>query len=145
MPLSNTAPNIANHAPINTRAVRDVNYVVTANAAAASNTNALNLVQAVPYPVTENVICQVGLTSGNGGNAMNVVLQHTGALADGTVDTGNFANIPQFSAPLGGAAAFSDPTSNVNVLLPPDVKQFIRAQVKVAATTAGTLTLALDF
>lgn len=134
--------SVSNNNPVNTRAVRDVNYVVTANAAAATNTNGLNLVQAVPYPVTERVICQLGLTLGNGGNAMNVVLQHTADNGSGGPDSANWTNIPQFAIPIG---TFSDPTSNVNVLLPPDVKQWIRARITAAATTAGTLTLALDF
>lgn len=139
--------SVANANPVNTRAVRDINYIVTANAATATNTNGLNLVQAVPYPVTEKVIAQVLLTGGNGGNAMNVAIQHTNdnAANPGNPDAANWTNIPQFSAPLEGAAAFSDPTSSVNVLLPPDVKQWVRCRILVAATNAGTLTFQLLF
>ena len=133
----------ANANPVNTRAVRDINYIVTVSAASAGNTAALNLVQAVPYPVTERVIAQCLLTGGNGGNAMNVTIQHTADNGSGGPDSANWANIPQLAAPL--LPSFSDPTSNVSVLLPPTVKQWVRAQISAPATTAGTLTFQLLF
>lgn len=138
---------VANANPVNTRAVRDENYIVTVSAISAGNTSGINLVQATPYPTTETVIAQVLLTGGNGGNVMNTVLQHTNdnAAAPGTPDGANWANIPQLSAPFGGGNAFTDPTSNISALLPPNVKQWVRCQVVSAATTAGTVTFQLLF
>lgn len=128
---------LANAAPVNTRAVRDINYiknVALPGAGNTANTNGMDLIQATPYPTSARVICQVLTTGGNGANNknINVVLQHS---ADD--NTSNYANITQFKAPLLTVVDNNGGGYNVgyaNVLLPPDVKRYVRAQ---AATEAN--------
>lgn len=129
-------------APVNERRLRDYNYI--ANVALGgvntrANTAALDLVQPQwqsgqtapvtgptgPYSVTERFWVQVQL----GDNSASAVIQHTGALANGAVDTGNYANISEL-------AVMAAPTTAANYVLPPTVKRFIRLQCNGGATTA---------
>jgi len=130
-------------APVNERRLRDYNYI--ANIALGgtntlANTAALDLIQPQwqsgqtapvsgptgPYAVTERFWVNVQVTD----NAASAVIQHTGALANGTVDTGNFANIPELASPFLAA-----PTTSGNCMLPPTVKRFIRVQSNGGANT----------
>lgn len=148
----------ATNVPVNTRRLQDINYIanITAPIAAnVANTNALNLIQATPYPVTEKVICQVSMTASSAtanSKNINVWLQHTGQLTNGSIDTTNYANIPQFAIPLlrvTDNGAGTTPAGNTQVLLPPNVKQYVRAQAQGEANGGNaadaTVTLTLLF
>jgi hypothetical protein len=127
---------ISNAAPANTRAIRDINYIANValpNAANTVNTNALDLIQAVPYPTTQYVIAQVTVGAGNGANNKNVnaVIQDTPANSDGTANSAAWANVVGLAAPLMVSADNNGAglTSNAfGVLLPPTTRRFIRAQ-----------------
>lgn len=163
------------YAPISERRLRDYNYIanITGPAAGANaNTAALDLVQPQwqtgqspgapttslaggstgPYSVTERFWVNIQLSAaGNTANNknINVSLEHTGALSNGTVDTSNFVTIPELANPLlkatdnngGGTTAQQD-----NVMLPPSVKRFIRAKVALEANggTANDTTTSLQ-
>lgn len=122
--------NVANASPVNTRAVIDLNYVGTANcpdAAANTNTNALDLIQSTPYPSTEYVLCKVlvaaAATGTNNGN-VNITLEDS-------ANNVTFAIIPTFASPLlkvtdNNGAGWS--AQSVTVMLPPSVRRYIRAK-----------------
>ncbi len=148
---------LANNAPVNTRAVRDINFIANVampNAANTVNTNALDMVQAVPYSTTQYVQAQILTTSANAANNknINVVLQQTTANSDNTPNSAAWANVPTLAAPLltvtdnNGAGV---PAGSVTVMLPPNVARFIRAQATGEANGGsavnGTLTCQLLF
>ncbi len=155
----NFAGIVPNNYPVNTRILIDTNYVVNIalpNAANTVNTNNLNLLNATPFPTTETINVQVLTTQSTGANSknINIVLQHTPANSDGTANSAAWANIPQLAAPLvviaGNATNFPAYTDNNGVVkLPPNTKQFIRAQATGEANggnaSDGTLTLQLLF
>jgi hypothetical protein len=129
-----------NNLPVNQRAVIDNNFVqvagLNANAAAATNTGSIDLQQAVPYPVTEIVNVQVGLSSvsnlmGPANNAsINAVLQVSS-------DNSNWANSTVFATPLLSVAAANNstfPGGTVNIKLDPGSSRYIRAQFAGQAT-----------
>jgi hypothetical protein len=127
---TNTANfGVTNAGPVNTRAIRDINYIANIAlpvAANTVNTNSLDLIQATPYPTTQYVIAQVltGASNASANNKnINVVLQDS-------ADNSNFANIALLAAPL---LTVTDNTGNTpagaaNVLLPPGVRRYVRAQ-----------------
>lgn len=153
-----------NNYPTNDRAVLDYNYIVSValpNAANTVNTNALDLFSAAgqkvpatyPYPTTETVNVKILTTASTAANSknINIVLQHTGALSNGAVDTGNYANVATLGAPIkivtGNSTAHAATTTNVK--LPPGTLQFLRAQATGEANggdaSDGTMTLELVF
>lgn len=138
-----------NNYPTNQRAIVDNNFVqvvaMNANAAAATNTNAIDLQQATPYPTTEIVNIQIGMTAVGNGNGpansgnINVVLQVS-------ADNSNWANSNIFATPLLSVAASngSIAATYANIKLDPGVansntSRYIRAQFKGEAT-GGTYT-----
>lgn len=138
--------------PFNSRIVVDASLVQTVAlpaSATTANTNAIDLVQATPYPVTETVNVGVNTTASVNGNSVtgNIYLQHTTANSDGTANTGNWVNIPTLgSVSLTEGASSTAATTNT-YKLPPGCERFIRAQVSLPSNTAnlsdGTLTLEL--
>ncbi len=155
----NFAGIVPNNAPVNSRNIIDGNYIVSIalpNAANTVNTNALNLLVATPFPTTETINVRLLTTLATGANSKNIncVIQHTAANTDGTADNGNWTNIVQFAAPFtviaGNATKYPAFTSaNGVVKLPPNTKQYIRAQATGEANggdaSDGTATLELLF
>ena len=136
--------SVANGAPTNTRALQDINYIANCllpSGAANTNTNAFNLVQATPYPVSERFIVNVATTASTSGNSinMNVVLQQTAAYsANGLPDYPNWTNIAELNIlKLVPNATLTNAFSQ-QYLLPPACKQFIRA-LAIGATNMGNL------
>ena len=142
-----------NNFPTNARAVVDNNFVQVValpNQGNTINTNAIDLLQATPYSVTEivNVQLIVGAATGTANNGnMNAVLQQTSANTDGTANSAAWANITYLANPLitvadsGGLAL-----TTANIKLAPGNLRFIRAQFKGDATVGnptgnGTLQL----
>lgn len=175
--MSNIATNVP-MAPVTERRLRDYSYIANVAGPAAganANTAALDLIQpqfqsgqspgapnssfsggsSGPYSVTERFWVNVQVTAGGAtanNKNLNVSIEHTGALANGTVDTGNFVSIPQIANPVlrgidangGGLSA-----NSVNFMLPPDVKRFIRLKAALEANGGNaansTTSLALYF
>jgi hypothetical protein len=146
------AMTLTTTSPANQRLVNDGYLMVnTALPVAANtvNTNALDLVQATPYPVTEKVYVNVATsaaTSTANSKNINVVLQHSA-----TNVSANFVNIPELNTVLlrvtdNGSTV--TPAGSSNVQLPPSVKRYIRAQatgeVNGGAAT-GSVYLQLNF
>lgn len=173
--------------PFNRVLLQDASYIVTAalpNAANTVNTNSLdlggllpnvgtnaNIVNyadqsiAVPYPVTSRVLVNITspLASGSANSKnVNYVLQHTGALANGAVDTTNWTNVDTahqgqdssnfpFANPILKVADNGNTNTvagSVNLVLPPGIKRFIRAQAVGEANggqASGNFTLQLYF
>jgi hypothetical protein len=115
-----------NNLPYNARSVVDNNFVqviaLNANAAATTNTGAIDLQQAVPYSVTEIVTVQV------------------------SADNSNWANSNIFATPLISVAASngSIAATSCNIKLDPgtansNTSRYIRAQFAGVAT-GGTYT-----
>lgn len=153
-----------NNQPYNDRLVLDQNYIVNValpNAANTVNTNALDLFAAagaplpntLPFSTTETINVIILTTQSTGANTknINIVLQHTGQLSNGAVDSANYANIPTLGAPIkivaGNAANY--PASTTKTKFPPGTLQFVRAQATGEANggnaSDGTLTLELGF
>ena len=145
----NFAGIVPNAYPFNNRILFDANYI-TPNVAlpasgASANTNALNLLNATPYPTTEtiNVLAVIGAVSTNTSNShnCNVFLQQTTANTDGTPNSAAWANIPTL-----GAVSATDNAgggwSQVNALfkLPPGTLQFIRAQYALESNSGNAST-----
>ncbi len=136
--------SVANGTPVNTRALRDINYISTSalpTGAANTNTNWFNLVQPTPYPVTERFIVQIATTASASGNSinMNVVLQQTSAYAaNGLPNASAIANIAELAPLLLAPNASLTNAFTANYLLPPNCKQFIRA-LAVGVTNMGNL------
>jgi len=132
--------------PLNTRLVTDVNYTSTASLSVkpylvqSGSTNALDLVQAVPYPTSETYIVNVFTAQANNMSSsvnINVALQHSS-------DNTTFTNIPELNPNLVvmlGAASTGSATQ-ANVLLPPATKRYIRATytTETSASLAGGIT-----
>lgn len=140
--------------PFNSRIVVDANLVQNVAlpaSATTANTNAIDLIQATPYPVTETVNVGVNTTASVNGNSVtgNIYLQHTAANSDGTADNGNWANIPTLGLVTVTEGASTTAATTNTYKLPPGCKRFIRAQVSLPANTANlsdaTLTLELLF
>ena len=138
-----------NNLPYNARSVVDNNFVqvvaLNANAAASTNTNTIDLLQATPYPVTEIVTVQIGVTAVGNGNGpansgtINAVLQVS-------ADNSNWANSNIFATPLLSIAATngSIAATSCNIKLDPgtansNTSRYIRAQFTGVAT-GGTYT-----
>jgi hypothetical protein len=145
------AMTLQNNAPANFRFIQDTNYIATASLAvpatqylaASGSTAALDLVQAVPYPVTEKIIVNVAasaLTNLSGSTNVNIALQHSA-----TNVSANFVNIPELASPLvrvTGTSTNTGATTQDNVLLPPSVKRYVRAYAysETSASLAGGIT-----
>lgn len=148
-----------NNVPFDSRIVVDGNFiqnVALPAGGAVSNTNAIDLQQAVPYGTTElfNVQIIIG-TQGTANTAnsknCNGVLQETTANSDGTPNSSNWHNITELNTVLvlavdnaaGGWAA----SSNAVVKLSPGNQRFIRGQFALeanggnAASANGTVQL----
>lgn len=143
---------VANAAPANTRRILDANYIVTRALPNATtvNSNTIDLVQAVPYPVTERVIVSLSTTAATGANNKNINI----SLQDSAdTNTSNFTNISELAVPLiqltdANNAGYSA-SGEYQVLLPPAVKRYIRCTLVGEANGGnaadGTLTLELKF
>lgn len=138
-----------NNFPTNQRAVVDNTFVqvvaMNANAAAATNTNAIDLQQATPYSVTEIVTVQIGMTAvGNGNGPANS--GNINAVLQVSADNVAWANSNIFTNPLISVAASngSIAATYANIKLDPgttgsNTARYIRAQFKGEAT-GGTYT-----
>lgn len=142
---------LANSAPVNTRAVLDVNFIVTGAlpvAGANTNTNSMNFGVSTPFSATQYVLGKLLVAaSASGANNKNVnfVIQDS-------ADNSNFANIAVLANPIlqatdnngGGWAA-----NSVTFPIPSTVRQYMRAQAVGEANgsngSAVTMTLELLF
>jgi hypothetical protein len=142
--------SVANGSPTNSRALLDQNYIATANIPNAANTaatNSLNLVQAVPYPVTDFVDFQIVCVGGAGANNKNVNFW-----IQDSADNVTFANVASFAIPLLQSVDNSNTNGNsgsVTVKLPPSIRQYVRVEAQGEANggagTNGTFTAQLLF
>lgn len=137
---------VSNAAPVNTRTLQDANFILTPALpnATTANSNAFDLAQAVPYPVTEKVVVSIATAIGNGANNknINVALQHS-------ADNITFANIFQLKAPLitvtDANGAGYPAGAEVQVLLPPNVLRYIRCTMVGEANGGNAANGALTF
>ena len=121
--------------PFNGRILNDSAYSITASVVTSLPGSAsFNFVQASPFPTIEKATLSLTL-SPSGTNTASLTLQHS---ADNTT----FANIPQFAAPLVKTGA-STLSSSVVVILPPDVKQYLR--VSGSGATADSYQAQVNF
>ena len=138
-----------NNVPFNARAVVDNNFVqvvaMNANAAAATNTNSIDLQQSTPYAVTEIITVQLGMTAvANGKGPANSA--NINAVLQVSADNSNWANSNIFATPLISVAASYGliVATSCNIKLDPgtpnsNTARYIRAQFKGEAT-GGTYT-----
>ncbi len=141
---------VSNASPVNTRSLKDANYVLTPALpnATTTNSNAFDLAQAVPYPVTEKVVVSIASSVGNGANNKNINI----ALQD-SADNSTFTNIVQIKAPILSVTDANNAGypagAEVQLLLPPNVKRYIRCTMVGEANGGnaanGTLTFQLLF
>ena len=137
--------------PNNAKQLLDVNYIVTTalpNAANTINSSGLDLVQAVPYPVsTDSVDVNVMIAAGVGANNKNINVW----LQD-SADNGNWTNVVYLANPLFQVVDNGNTnvnTANVVVKLMPGGQRYVRAvsrgEANGGAGTNGLLTLQLLF
>lgn len=138
---------VSNAAPVNTRNLKDANFiknVALPNAANTVNTNGMDLVQAVPYPVTQYVVLQVNTSQSTGANTknINIVIQDS-------ADNSSFANIATLAVKVVAGNATNYPSSSTNYSLPIATRRYVRAQATGEANggdaSDGTLTAQLLF
>lgn len=122
-----------NSNPTNVRAVIDNNFIQSSalNAAntTATNTTAIDLQQAVPYPTTEIINVQVAIAGcANGLGPLNS--KNINAVIQVSADNVTFANSTIFATPLlvSGATNGSLTAASANVKLAPGEVRYIRAQ-----------------
>lgn len=156
--MATGATTVTNAAPVNSRNVKDTNFIVTTalpNAANTVNTNGIDFWAggnppsgSVPYATTQYVNAFVGITAaGNGANNknINVVLQDS-------ADNSNWTNLFQpgnviFQKADANGGGFL--VSNTILQFPPSVRRYVRAQATGEANGGnaanGTLTFQLLF
>lgn len=151
---------VANAAPTNARAVRDVNFVVTValpNAANTANTNVIDFWAgasppsgSLPYATTQYVTAFIGVTTlGNGANNKNINV----VLMD-SADNVTFTNVVGFQ-PGNTISQFTDgngagyAVANKTISLPPGVRRYLKVSATGEANGGnaanGILTFALNF
>lgn len=148
---------LGNNNPVNTQTLRDFtlmqNVALPLDAAGAlkkSNTNAIDLIQATPFPTTRYVqLAVVTTASTNGANNKNCNIYLQESSNDAGVDNVNTAawtNCTLIANPLvkvtdAGNAAAAIAAQTVTAFLPSNVKRFIRLQ---AQSESGHGNLAAD-
>lgn len=138
MSNSITASNVA---PFSGLILSDANYTVTSNfpAAGATGSSPSLFFPNIEYPTVGKMIVQLtntALTNSSGSANNYVGLQHS-------IDNVNWVAIPQFTASLlvitdSGALTSPASATPAQVLLPPNVNPYIRANATVLAGGATT-------
>ncbi len=125
---------------IDARRIRDINYIsnVSLRGTRKRSTKPFNLVQHVPYPVTEQVLVSIMTRNARGAKNCLVTMEHAPARSPNSKSPGRFEPIPQLT-PLRILNS-----SIVSILIPVDCKQFIRASV-CGNAKRGKMVMALDF
>ncbi len=116
---------VTNAAPVNVRGLLDANFiknVALPNAANTVNTNGMDLVQAIPYPVTQYVVLQVNTTQSTGANTKNINYN----VQDSADNSTNWTNIPTLRAQTIAGNAANFPASSTNFSLPPSTRRYVR-------------------
>jgi hypothetical protein len=117
--------------------------VALPNGAATTNTTAVDLGQATPFPITESFHVKLSTSIATGANNKNITVKLQDS-EDGT----NFANIAAV-APLtvtdNNAAGY--PAASLVVQLPPTIRRYVRAQATGEANggNASNGSLSIDF
>lgn len=134
--------------PVSERRLQDASLsknVALPNAANTANTNAVDLGQVTPFPITEAFHVKLSTTTGNGANNKNITIK----LQD-SADNSSFTNIAALGALTvtdNNAAGY--PAGSLTVSLPPATRRYIRAQATGEANggnaSNGTLTVDLLF
>jgi hypothetical protein len=134
-------------APFNSRLLTDANYIKTVSAGMTSGatvyTTAVDFNTATPYPTTEKVIVQLYNTALTGTSASLVTYMGLQDSADNSsfTDIGCFTSSLLKATDVAGAVAAQIPAT-AQVLLPPNVRQYVRGKVVVptGAAAAGGIT-----
>ena len=129
---------LASNKPYNTRLVEDVNYIKSASLQTAVVTPGLDFVQATPYPTTEAVILQANTSAATSNLAGGVTASF--AWQD-SADNSSFSNISQLATYTVSGSSLA--ATSVQVLLPPNVRRYVRVAVTLTdsaslATTNAT-------
>lgn len=108
--------------------ITDLALKVTAtlpNAANTVNTNAIDLGQTTPFPITEKINVKISHTTATSANTLNMNLR----LMESAEESANFTNVAQLANPIlrttGVSTSYA--AANVVIQLPPNVKRYIRA------------------
>jgi len=131
------------NAPFNSLLLTDASYTVAVStgltAGSTSYTPSVNFNTAKPYPTTAKVIAQLSNTALTGTSGSLI----TYAGLQDSADNSSFAAIPCFTSSILNATdvAGSVAAGTAQVLLPPSVRQYVRASVTVptggAVVTSG--------
>ncbi len=121
--------------------------VAFGNVGFTANTNALDLGQDTPYPITEKFIAQIVTTAGtNAANNKNINITIQSANVNLSA---NFVNVAELAPLTIMEVATGYAATTRNVTLPPGVNRYVRLQVKGESlggnANDGTATLKLLF
>lgn len=117
--------------------------VALPSGATTANTNAIDLGQATPFPITEAFHVKLSTTAGNGANNKNITIK-----VQDSADNSSFANIAAL-----GALTLTDnngagyAAGSLTVSLPVGTRRYVRAQATGEANggNAANGTLTVDF
>lgn len=108
--------------------ITDAGLKVTAtlpNAANTVNSNAIDLGQTTPFPITEKISVKISHTTATSANTLNMNIR----LMESAEESANFTNVAQLANPIlrttGVSTSYA--AANVVIALPPNVKRYIRA------------------
>ena len=130
------------------REIQDAGLKVTfalPNAGNTVNSNAIDLGNTTPYPVTEKIQVRLSGSVATAANSKNInyVIQHSAEAA------ANFTNIASLAVKVVAGNAANAPAFTHNVALPPDTKRYLRVSATGEAnggnSADGTGTLQLLF
>ena len=132
--------------PISERRLQDASLsknVALPSGATTANTNAIDLGQATPFPITEAFHVKLSSSVANGANNKNITIK----LQD-SADNSTFANISAL-----GALTVTDnngagyPAGSLTVSLPSSTRRYVRGQATGEANggNAANGTLTVDF
>ena len=134
--------SLASNTPTNQRLLNDGNFVSpTALAAGGVVATSFNLVQGTPYPTTEQIALKLDFATMSGSTTTATFTVQDSA------DNVTFTSVATLAAvtKVVTTPGVYPTGSAVSILLPPNVKQYVRVSASLSGATTGAFTASLAF